>query len=246
MIQEEMAAKPLELIGAYNVRDLGVYENEEHQKLKEHQFLRADSMHKLTEEDQEQLLSYGVKVVVDLRGEEEKAQAPSVWENSELVDYYSVPLLDEMNSSGFQGKMPESLSELYIQLLKGSKKEYAEIFRIMCRYEKECIIFNCTAGKDRTGVLAMLLLGLAGVGYDVIAMDYSVTERYMEPVFKYQKEQMRKYGIEVPDFLLESKAGEIKTAMDYLQENYGTVENYLQNIGLTEEEILILKNKLCE
>lgn len=245
MIQEQKISKPLELMGAYNVRDLGVYENKEHQKLKEHQFLRADSLHQLTEKDREALISYGVKAVIDLRSQREKEQAPCVWENSEQVDYYSVPMLDEMNSNGFQGEMPESMAELYIELLENGKEEYAEIFRTMCKYEEECVIFNCTAGKDRTGVTAMILLGLAEVEPDVIAQDYSVSAKYMKPVFKHQKEQMRKFGVEIPDYMLESRKEEMEATLDYLYEKYGTVENYLNEIGLTEEEIRVLKEKMC-
>lgn len=243
MIQE--TSKPLELMGAYNVRDLGVYVNESNQKLKEHQFLRADSLHQLTEKDREMLISYGVKAVIDLRSQREKKQAPCVWENSEQVDYYSVPMLDEMNSNGFQGEMPHSMAELYIKLLENGKEEYAEIFRTMCKYEDGCVIFNCTAGKDRTGVTAMLLLALAKVEPGVITQDYSVSAVYMEPVFKRQKEQMREFGMEIPEYMLESQKEQMEITLNYLYENYGTVESYLEDIGLTEEEIRVLKEKLC-
>lgn len=242
---EQEIAKPLELVGAYNVRDLGVYENKEHQKLKEHQFLRADSLHQLTEKDQEVLLSYGVKAVIDLRSQREREQAPCVWENSAQVDYYSVPMLDEMNSNGFQGEMPESMGKLYIELLENGKGEYAKIFQTMCKYKDRCVVFNCTAGKDRTGVIAMLLLSLAGVDAEVIAQDYSVSEKYMEPIFKQQKEQMQKYGVEIPEYILKSPEEEMKKTLDYLYENYGTVENYLNKIGLTQDEICVLKEKMC-
>ncbi len=245
MSNTKITAKPLGLAGAYNVRDLGVYENKQHRKLREHQFLRADSLHELTEEDRRSLITYGARAVIDLRSRQEKMQAPCVWEKSHQVDYYSVPMLDEMNSKGFQGEMPKSMSELYIGLLEKSKAAYAEVFRIMCRYERECVIFNCTAGKDRTGVTAMLLLGLAEVEPDVIVRDYSVSRKYMEPVFRRQKEQMKKVGIEIPEELLDSREEEMETALNYLFEKYGTIKHYVQNIGLTEKEITVLKCKLC-
>lgn len=128
-----------------------------------HQFLRCDSLHKLTDADRNMLEEYGVAAVVDLRSSREVEQAPYVWKNSDSVAYYSVALLDQMNSSGFQGEFPKSMSELYIRLLEGNKKEFAEIFHIMSRYPEKCVAFNCTAGKDRTRVTAMLLLGLADI-----------------------------------------------------------------------------------
>ncbi len=243
MLQE--TAKPLKLAGAYNVRDLGVYENKKHHKLKEHQFLRADSLNGLTREDQEALLSYGVKAVIDLRSEQECKQAPCVWENSDRVDYYTVSMLDEINSNGLQGEMPESMGGLYIDLLENGKKSYARIFRTMAKYDGDCVIFNCTAGKDRTGVTAMLLLDLADVEPEVIVKDYSVNEQYMKPVFDKQKEQMKQYGINVPEYVLESKAEEMEKTLEYLRKNYGTAEDYLSKIGLTKQEIDALKRKLC-
>lgn len=66
--------------------------------------MRADSLHQLDEKDKETLLSYGVKAVIDLRSRMEREKAPCALEQDEKVDYYNIPMLDEMNSSGFQGK----------------------------------------------------------------------------------------------------------------------------------------------
>lgn len=244
IVQQEIA-KPLNLKGAHNVRDLGTYENKSHQPLRRHQFLRADSLHQLDEKDKETLLSYGVKAVIDLRSRMEREKAPCALEQDEKVDYYNIPMLDEMNSSGFQGKMPESMGALYVQLLEHSKREYAHIFHTMCRYPEGCVLFNCTAGKDRTGVTAMLLLKLAGVEDDIIVKDYSVSEQYMKEVFDRQREQMKQYGAEIPEYMLKSPQEEMQKTLAFFQQKYGTAEQYFTNIGMTEDEIGILKRKLC-
>lgn len=240
-----VVSRPLALDGAHNVRDLGEYKNQEREELKTHQFLRADSLHNLSPSDQEKLEAYGVKAVIDLRSRQEREKAPCVWEHSGQVAYYSVPMLDEMNSSGFQGMLPERMSKLYMELLENSQKEFAQIFKIMCRYERECVVFHCTAGKDRTGVTAMLLLNLAGVESQVIAADYAASEHYMRETFRQQKEQMKSYGIEIPEYMLESKPREMERTLEFLVSEYGSAGGYLEKIGLTREEIGKLKGKLC-
>lgn len=237
-------SNPLDLSGAHNVRDLGTYVNAEGKKLREHQFLRGDSLDSLTNEDRKRLMNYGVKAVIDLRSSQEKEQAPCVWEGSGEVDYYSIPLLDEMNSSAFQSKFPGSMSELYIKLLENNKAEFAQALRIMSGYKEDCVIFNCTAGKDRTGVTAMLLLILAGVDHEVIIADYSASEANMKETFQRQKEQMLQRGIEVPECAFQSRPEQMAETLKALDSKYGTADAYINTLGLKSEEISCLKQKL--
>lgn len=237
-------SSPLNLSGAHNVRDLGTYVNAEGVKLREHQFLRGDSLDSLTSEDQKRLVNYGVKSVIDLRSSMEKEQAPCVWEGSEEVDYYSIPLLDEMNSSSFRSQFPGSMSELYIKLLENNKAEFAEALRTMTGYKEDCVIFNCTAGKDRTGVMAMLLLLLAGVDHDVIIADYAASESNMTETFQRQKEKLLVRGIEVPEYVFQSKPEQMAETLNILTFQYGTANAYINTLGLKFEEISCLKQKL--
>lgn len=235
---------PLDLEGAHNVRDLGTYVNAEGKRLREHQFLRGDSLAGLTSEDQRKLMAYGVKAVIDFRSSQEKNQAPCVWEGSKEVDYYSIPLLDEMNSSSFQSRIPDSMSELYIKLLENNKAEFAQALRIMSGYKEDCVIFNCTAGKDRTGIMAMLLLLMAGVDHEVIIADYAESESNMKDAFQSQKEQLLDIGIEVPEFAFQSKPDQMAATLDALTSKYGRADAYLSTLGLKAEEISCLKHKL--
>ena len=237
-------SRPLALDGAHNVRDLGVYENVNGLKLKEHQFLRADGLYSLTPEDQKKLTAYGVRAVIDLRSRMEAEQAPCVWEGSDSVQYYGIPLLDEINSNQMKGAFPESMSQLYIGLLENNKEEFAQILRVSSTYPSGCVMFNCTAGKDRTGVTAMLLLGLADVGRDVIVADYSASGQYMDQVFAKQKEQMLKFGIHVPAYVLESKPEEMEKTLTFLEDRYGGIHGYLRELPLTREVLEIVRRKI--
>ncbi len=91
----------------------------------------------------------------------------------------------------------------------------------------------------------MLLLKLAGVEDDIIVKDYSVSEQYMKEVFDRQREQMKQYGVEIPEYMLKSPQEEMQKTLAFFQQKYGTAEQYFTNIGMTEDEIGILKRKLC-
>lgn len=233
---------PLTLEGAFNVRDLGVYTNTKNVQLKEHQLLRADGS-KLSEKDCKTLLEYGLEAVIDLRSDVEKEREASVWEKSNLVDYYHVSLLDQSNSSMMKGTFPKSMAELYQGLLENNKEEFKTILKIISQYKDGCVLFHCTAGKDRTGVLAMLLLGLVEVEERVIVEDYAVTEKYMEPVFKRQKEQLKQMGIEIPAYVLESKAKDMEQTIQFLNQRYGGIVPYLNTMEIPET-LTVIKNKM--
>lgn len=235
-------AKPLYLRNAYNVRDLGFYRTVDGRKLCKGRFLRADSLGSLTKADWEKLKTYGVVAVVDLRSVMERERQPFAAEENG-VDYYSVPLLDEIQSNDGTREVPKSLHELYKGLLDNSKQQIAEALRTFLKYEKGCCIFNCTAGKDRTGVIAMLLLGLAGVDEETIIADYSVSAENMKPVFAGQIRSMEEAGYSALAYLLRSDSEEMRQTLDYVKEQYGGIRNYLRKL-LSEEEVQALLTRI--
>ena len=94
---------------------------------------------------------------------------------------------DEAASQGFTGGMPERMGDVYVKLLSGRGDAFARMIRIFAQHSDGTVLFNCTAGKDRTGVTAMLLLLLAGVPCEIVVADYSVSEANMRDIFKRQK-----------------------------------------------------------
>lgn len=105
---------PLPLEGAYNVRDLGGYLTSAQRPVQKKRYLRGASLSRLTPGDREFLLRYGLSAVIDLRSPFEAQRDP---DPDCGVPAYSFPLLDSLNSQDFQGALPESLSQMYIQLL---------------------------------------------------------------------------------------------------------------------------------
>lgn len=235
------ASKPLPLQGAYNVRDLGGYPAGGGRLTKHKAFLRADSLANLTADDRKFLYDYGVRLVIDLRSEMETKRNPDALDSQ--MEYFNFPLMDNIQSTLLKGQMPHDMSAMYISLVENSKTTLAAIFRKIAGAEG-CVLYHCTAGKDRTGIVTMLLLKLAGVSDELVLADYSVTEQYMQPLFKKQKQMVEAAGIEVPDFVFQSKPEFMQKLLAYLQQHYETPEKYLLQAGLNDLTIEQLKEKL--
>ncbi|MGN1149001.1 MAG: tyrosine-protein phosphatase [Lachnospiraceae bacterium] len=242
-MSEIETAKPLALESAYNVRDIGFYCNKDGVKLKEGRFLRADALGNLTEKDKTKLEEYGVKAVVDLRSPVEIEKAPCKLCESGKVEYYSVPMFDNIQSNDGTQKMPHSLYELYVSLLDNCQEQIKKVLQIFIDHREGCCLFNCSAGKDRTGVIAMLLLGLADVDEDTIAADYGVSAGYMEPVFAPQRQAMEAAGYGKAAFLLLSDPAQMHKTVDYVNEKYGGIKEYLRRL-LSKEEYRLLQSGL--
>ena len=102
------------------------------------------------------------------------------------------------------------------------------------------IIFNCTAGKDRTGILSCLLLLLAGVDKEEIIKDYL----YSEECIYSNIDKVREYQPSFPKDLGHVKRKYIEDFLVLFEEKYHNVESYLLYIGLTKEQIDSIRNRL--
>ena len=162
---------------AINVRDLGGYPTPDG-CTPYGRFIRADNMVGLTEADLEALYQAGVRTVIDLRTPGERERQPGSFENWRDVRVAPCSLLGESLDS-FTGFM-RSLGENYSEMIVRDRDHYRDLFEIiLSENQRGGILFHCTAGKDRTGVTAALLLGLAGCEDADIVADYALTDIYL-------------------------------------------------------------------
>ena len=177
------ASIPLPLKGAHNVRDLGGYpytrQAGECGTTAFGVFLRSGTLGRITLGDREALRCYGLRRVIDLRSNFELKHWPDPYAKrpEEGVFYTHIPMLDQLNSSGFRGALPACMFDVYQSLLDNDASSIRSVMEALDG--PGCLLFHCRAGKDRTGVVAMLLLGLAGVDDEFIVEDYRVTQDYM-------------------------------------------------------------------
>lgn len=225
----------LPLSGAYNVRDLGGYAGWGKRQTKFHAYLRTDDLSQITPEDKLFLKDYGVMAVVDLRGREEAEHYINPFRDDPEVDYVNIPFITDgiidlrkIRITGFH------VPEFYCQLID-SHELVGEIMNFIARH-RGCVLFHCMAGKDRTGVVAMILLGLAGVAREDIVANYQVTRTYLEGHVDLHLEE------ELKD-LEYSRAEWIQEAYEYLIGKYGGFEEYLRAVGLSKRTLKKLEKR---
>lgn len=236
-------SQPLPLDSAWNVRDLGGYPTKGGGQTASHRLLRSATLHMLTPEDQQALYDYGVRLVVDLRSPMELEDSPNLLRGYRDMVYENVPLDDEIQAEDFAGHFPDNMGEMYTRLLDDNQEAMARALTLLAEAQ-DCALFHCTAGKDRTGVIAMLMLDAAGVDEDTIIGDYAATEGYMEGMFAVQRAMLQRMGVEYPESIFQSKPEFMQLAVSHLRTRYGGAADYFRAIGLAQPTVEQLIEKL--
>lgn len=228
--------------GAYNVRDLGGYPGADGRTTRWGRFYRADGLHALTAADQQAIVDSGIRRVIDLRHAQELSVSRNVFAESDRVAYYNVDLI---NPSTAASAPIRNLAELYVGILDNGHSSLRAIFGLLSEEGDEPALFHCTAGKDRTGIVAGLLLDLAGVPHDHIADDYAMTAENIAPMM----EQLRSgrpamIDAEAYEKFLGCDRGNMLETLEHLRTRYGGGEGYLLEIGLEPDRVQRLKANL--
>lgn len=180
----------VKLDGPLNFRDVGGYRNQNGQTVKWNKIYRSDSLSSLTASDQVKLAQLAITVDCDLRSEYEKSSAPDTsWPDVEYVDLpvYSDSIDDNQNNHRvyrFLHHIPDMqdnfIGRIYQQTLLSSHSQemFARIFAELLELpENEALVYHCSAGKDRTGMVSALILMALDVDDDTIARDYLLTNK---------------------------------------------------------------------
>jgi protein-tyrosine phosphatase len=220
-----------------NCRELGGYSTENGQQTNWHSFLRSSDMSKLTQEDFVFLKEYGVKTVIDLRGEDEIETHKNPLSEEDFCHYHNIPFITGRVSDITLSTYEISMGDFYVDLLE-QNDSVKRIFDVIAQAEEGCIVFHCQAGKDRTGILAMLLLALAGVEKKDIVSNYEVTYTNLESIQQYDNQ----YG-NIPKEFLYSNRDYILRAYEYILQTYHSVDQYLMAKGLGQDVIDRVKQR---
>ena len=265
-----MDIQKLHLQKLNNTRDLGGFPADGGRRIKHGKLIRSGKLYKLPRLTLSHLEKLGVTTVVDMRNGLERQDYP----DSVIKGARQVNLPIEL--AGAQGitqtkslikiwreesKRIESefgtadryMQDVYERMLfdAQSQKTLKEFFSLVIENEN-CILWHCSAGKDRTGIAAMLLEAVLGVDEELIIEDYVISNK-----FQRRKRTAQKIGLLIvpvaKDFkrilyaLMIAKPEYITYAIDKIKERYGSVVKYCkQCLGLTDENIELLKNKYLE
>jgi protein-tyrosine phosphatase len=237
----------------YNCRDLGGYPTVDGRVTRYGVFLRSEAPCDLASTDIDFLIDYGVTGTADLRSEPERQARPN--ELAPRVNFYPISLLHRAAVYGDDSHQEQDFSwgAQYLQMAEDNGPFFREMLPI-CLKEEGALLYHCTTGKDRTGLLSCVLLSIAGVAKEDIAADYCVSELYLGPVYERMRSGRMKLGKQpdgaptrVPggdEHFFATPAKAMLQLIDGLTQRYGSVVDYLLASGVSQETIDGLRKKL--
>ena len=247
-------ARHLDIDGAYNVRDLGGYPTSDGRQTRWKTFVRAASLHALKPAAQSALIDYGIRTVIDLRKTDETEEAPNVFAGSSQVSYHHQNMLGDEPLSEWEdpvekGEPADLILAAYAPWLDLRQTQIGRTLATLAEPTARPAMYHCAGGKDRTGVISALLLGLAGVPEDIIAEDYALSARYLlDRYFANQGPPESNSGNYTwEDYQREfcPPDGMLKV-LEYLNERYGGVEAYVRTTGLDSGQIESIRTALVD
>lgn len=239
--------KEIKLRKLKNTRDIS------YQNIKEKRLIRGESLFRLPKSTQKSLVDqYNLKVVIDLRTVQEHNDKKDVIIPG--VTYYHFPLItmEEMGAASEKDgkkkiikekKLPD-IYDYYRRLLYPERKEaWTNIFNCLLNQTDGAIFYHCTVGKDRSGIVTVIILEALGIDKETIYNDYLLTNEHKIVPLKYRlfgllfdgqfRKEFREY--------FKAKKEYLDEAYRYINDTYGSVDNFLTEIcGLTIEK----RNKL--
>lgn len=221
----------------YNCRDIGGFITSTNQIVRNNVFVRSDNLTGLLPDEIEFLQAYGVQAVIDFRHQNEIEHAPDPFINHGGVDYYNIAILDHAQFT-LEDLNRIKLSDLYISMSE-NKNFIKQVFETLANYEKT-VLYHCTAGKDRTGVITALLYKLVGVSDIDIIADYEVSFTYLVPKYSGRDENVS----EMYQDLFSSRPETMATFLNYLNYKYPNIIDYFISRDISMETIDIIKRKL--
>jgi protein-tyrosine phosphatase len=243
-----MTARGVAFRNVFNFRDLGGYPTADGHRLRWARLYRSDDLSRLPAGEVDRLAALGIHTVVDLRRDREIEQTGRIPDFAGLI-YHHIHLPHphwEQPEFADTAQRAAFLRERYRELTEAAGPEIAATLALVADAASAPLVFHCVAGKDRTGVIAALVLSLLGVDRDIIADDYHLSEAAEPAVWAYYA---RERAVPPADrwrrITISPRAG-ILHLLDDLALRYGSVRAYAQSIGVTGGQIAAMKTHLLE
>ena len=221
-----------------NCRDIGGYPTADG-ATEFGRFIRCGIVRTPADWEIEKLNKLGVRTAIDLRGCYEAEENPLHFDRLDGADVYNLPLF-EFNVATKEG-IDLDLATTYEMIADNYKENIAKILNVIADAKEGVILYNCFFGKDRTGILTMLLLSIAGVSKEDIIADYQQTYTYVKTYIKEHRDVLWDVSSETHYSLPET----METLIDRIESKYGSVINYILSTGVSDEAIDKIRERLC-
>jgi protein-tyrosine phosphatase len=258
-----LAERRVPLDGATNLRDVGGYATRDGRRVRWGALYRSDRLSDLTDRDQQTFAELEVGLVCDLRADDERAEAPSRLPAAGSTRTQAVPVvpgagetLGELLGSGERGleRLRGVVRDGYREFADEHREAWSEVFRHVLEAPPGAVLVHCSAGQDRTGVAAGLLLLALGVPTDVVVADYVLTRVYRSNESEFaemSKRVVAQGGAAMDVALLEAvflpSAELLEASFDAMRSSHGSIDRYLSEaLGVDAEKRAALRGRLLE
>lgn len=248
MMQSAAHGRRLKWDACYNTRDLGGFRTVDGRSIRRQALVRSDNLSRLTAAGWQTLMAYGIRTVLDLRTTWERTfeLSPFLHHKDSPVQYLHVPFLTDEHALGWPDT--SSIEEDYILMLQEAQDGVRSIVQALGQAEDGGVLFYCHSGKDRTGLIAALVLAVLGVPPDEVADDYAQSLDCLRPL----QDEWLKNGPgeraerEEADLKFTSRPETMKIVLQHLEAEYGGVQGYMEKAGVSNADVERLRHRLIE
>ena len=250
----------IRLEGTLNFRDIGGYPTRFGADVRRHRVYRSDSLATIGDSGWERLTELGLREIFDLRHEVERQTAPYATPDGIAATWLAIgpkevqteakDVFELLKSGGPDDFTLEYMVEMYGRIFEDHAEVFGELLTHLADPDRLPAVFHCTAGKDRTGIAAALLLSVLGVERETVLDDYELSNEFRS---KRRIEQLRPQleaeGIDVEHVrpYLSAPRPALEAALAGVDLEYGGVDGFLtKRAGVPEGILDALREVLLE
>jgi protein-tyrosine phosphatase len=246
--EQSLMERRLELEGITNFRDLGGYQTTTGDSVKWRTIFRSDTLSSLSDRDMETVCDLGVNAAFDLRYGDERQLEPSRFLGHDQVEVLEMGLDERPDGKTLDSYertivTAEAAKAYMTDSYRNYPFLYAQTYRLMVErvIAGEKVVVHCTAGKDRAGTAAAMMLTILGVPRDTVFEDYMLTNQYWD-----------RAGRERPEMDEQTVANIFSAREDYLSAAFasieskcGTIDAYLKDVVKLDGSTLAAFRATC-
>ncbi|MEY2444594.1 MAG: protein-tyrosine phosphatase [Ilumatobacteraceae bacterium] len=248
-----LESDPVRLVAleaVHNFRDLGGYATADGRCTRWRTLFRADGLYRLTAADVVALEPLGLRTVIDLRSSPELDERGTFPVDAHPVVFLHLPIIDATWATGDPveyDRDEDFLIWAYQEMLTVGAPRFAAAFAALAQPDALPAVFHCAAGKDRTGLLAALLLGSLGVSHDDIVADYTLTVEGMQRFRVWAAREWPEWFdrmATMPPAFTAALPEAMRHVIEELCAKHGSIRAYVRSIGVSDATLATLESVL--
>jgi protein-tyrosine phosphatase len=248
---QTVRSRDIDLVNTFNLRDLGGYRTDDGRRVRWRALFRGAALHRLGGADLAAVRALGLVTAIDLRTGGE-LDAHGGYPSELSATFHHLPMIEriwDLSEAGGESAPPPEryLTARYREMLDEGATTIATAVEIFSRREHLPAVFYCAAGKDRTGVLAALLLDAIGVRGDEIVADYHLSKERVERIrARAAAADPASAMVSQPPAFMQAPAAAMTLLLKQIHAEFGGSAAYLQAVGVPAAVVTRLADTLLE